>query len=140
MRDNGSTGPALGPEAVDAQFWALICDDEEWLRTEFDEVVSDGGGGPDRAGTAPAGRHGPAPPGGETRVVGTRNRAAVAHRDATGQALAAGARSASRRTSPGRSSTTQSSANQPAPRDGDVIERVNDSDRRVTATRPPAPP
>ena len=41
MRDNGNTGPALGSEAVDAQFWALICDDEEWLRTEFDGIVSE---------------------------------------------------------------------------------------------------
>ena len=41
MRDNGNTGPALGSEAVGAQFWALICDDEEWLRTEFDGVVSE---------------------------------------------------------------------------------------------------
>ena len=41
MRGNGNTGPALGSEAVDAQFWALICDDEEWLRTEFDGIVSE---------------------------------------------------------------------------------------------------
>src|SRR6478609_8291409 len=41
MRDNGNTGPALGSEAVDAQFWALICDDEEWLRAEFDGIVSE---------------------------------------------------------------------------------------------------
>jgi len=40
MRGNGNTGPALGSEAVDAQFWALICDDEEWLRAEFDGIVS----------------------------------------------------------------------------------------------------
>ena len=39
MRDNGNIGPALGSEAVDAQFWASICDDEEWLRTEFDGIV-----------------------------------------------------------------------------------------------------
>jgi hypothetical protein len=89
MLGRGDTGAALGSEVVDAEFWALVCQDEEWLDAEFDEVVSDGGGGPDRAGTAPAGRHGPAPPGGGTRVVGTRNRAAVAYRDATGQALAA---------------------------------------------------
>src|SRR5689334_7700974 len=41
MRDNGNTGPALSSETVDAQFWALICDDEEWLRPEFDGIVSE---------------------------------------------------------------------------------------------------
>ena len=41
MRDNGNTGSALSSEAVDAQFWALICDDEEWLRTEFNGIVSE---------------------------------------------------------------------------------------------------
>jgi len=41
MRDNGNTGAALSSETVDAQFWALICDDEEWLRTEFDDIVSE---------------------------------------------------------------------------------------------------
>jgi len=41
MRDNGNTGPALGSEAAAAQFWALICDDEEWLRAEFDGIVSE---------------------------------------------------------------------------------------------------
>ena len=38
--DNENFGTALGSEAVDTQFWALICDDEEWLRTEFDGIVS----------------------------------------------------------------------------------------------------
>ena len=41
MRDNGNTGPVLSSDAVDARFWALICDDEEWLRTEFDGIVSE---------------------------------------------------------------------------------------------------
>ena len=41
MRANGNTGPALSSDTVDAQFWALICDDEEWLRTEFDGIVSE---------------------------------------------------------------------------------------------------
>ncbi|MGS0684073.1 hypothetical protein ACVBEQ_02755 [Nakamurella sp. GG22] len=31
----------LGSETVDAQFWALVCDDEEWLRAEFDGIVSE---------------------------------------------------------------------------------------------------
>jgi hypothetical protein len=41
MRDNQNTGPALSSDAVDARFWALICDDEEWLRAEFDGIVSE---------------------------------------------------------------------------------------------------
>src|SRR5512141_16473 len=31
----------LGSEAVGALFWALVCADEEWLRTEFDGIVSE---------------------------------------------------------------------------------------------------
>ena len=42
MRDDGNIGTALGAETVDARFWALVCDDEEWLRSEFDGIV----GGP----------------------------------------------------------------------------------------------
>ena len=41
MLGGGDTGAALGSEVVDAEFWALICQDEEWLDAEFDEVVSD---------------------------------------------------------------------------------------------------
>jgi hypothetical protein len=41
MRDNQNTDPALGSEAVDDRFWALICDDEQWLRAEFDGIVSE---------------------------------------------------------------------------------------------------
>ena len=40
MLGRGNTGAALGSEAVDAEFWALICQDEEWLNTEFGAVVS----------------------------------------------------------------------------------------------------
>ena len=40
MLGRGNTGAALGSEAVNAEFWALICQDEEWLTAEFDEVVS----------------------------------------------------------------------------------------------------
>jgi len=25
---------------VDAQFWALVCEDEEWLQAEFDAIIS----------------------------------------------------------------------------------------------------
>src|SRR6185295_6548038 len=67
MRDNGNTGPALGSEAVDAQFWALICDDEEWLRTEFGGIVSEPAEhptSPPPATASPSTRTGPPGPGG----------------------------------------------------------------------------
>ena len=35
------TGAALVSERVDADFWALICADEEWLRAEFEAIVSE---------------------------------------------------------------------------------------------------
>ena len=35
------TGAALGSGAVDADFWALVCEDEEWLQAEFDAIVSE---------------------------------------------------------------------------------------------------
>jgi hypothetical protein len=38
--DRRGTGPVLGSGAVDAQFWALVCQDEEWLDAEFDAIVS----------------------------------------------------------------------------------------------------
>lgn len=41
MSDNENRATALGSESVDAEFWALVCDDEEWLRTEFDGIVSE---------------------------------------------------------------------------------------------------
>jgi len=34
------TGTALSAGAVDAQFWALVCEDEEWLDAEFAGIVS----------------------------------------------------------------------------------------------------
>ena len=40
MRGRGDTGAALGSGAVDDQFWALVCEDEEWLKAEFDAIVS----------------------------------------------------------------------------------------------------
>jgi hypothetical protein len=48
MLGRGNTGAALGSEVVDAEFWALICQDEEWLNAEFDEVVSDAQESPTR--------------------------------------------------------------------------------------------
>jgi len=33
-------GAALGSGAVDAMFWALVCEDEGWLNTEFDAIIS----------------------------------------------------------------------------------------------------
>ena len=40
MREDANIGTALSAEAVDARFWALVCDDEQWLRSEFDGIVS----------------------------------------------------------------------------------------------------
>jgi hypothetical protein len=56
---------ALGTEAVDAEFWALVCEDEEWLEAEFNEVVSDAWENPVEPrhrtpiSAAPTGRAGP---------------------------------------------------------------------------------
>jgi hypothetical protein len=41
MRDGGNTCTPVGSGAVDEQFWALVCEDEEWLDSEFDEIVSE---------------------------------------------------------------------------------------------------
>ena len=41
MLGRENTGSALGSGAVDAEFWALVCEDKEWLAAEFDELVSD---------------------------------------------------------------------------------------------------
>ena len=39
--DREITSPALGSEAEGIDFWVLICEDEEWLRAEFDAIVSE---------------------------------------------------------------------------------------------------
>jgi hypothetical protein len=41
MLGQGNTATALSSATVDADFWALICQDEEWLNTEFAEAISD---------------------------------------------------------------------------------------------------
>ena len=41
MRDGGNTCTPVGSGAVDEQFWALVCEDEDWLDSEFDEIVSE---------------------------------------------------------------------------------------------------
>ena len=41
MRGGGNTCTPVGSGAVDEQFWALICEDEDWLDSEFDEIVSE---------------------------------------------------------------------------------------------------
>ena len=41
MAGRVGTGTALSSEAVDAMFWALVCDDEEWLDLEFAGIVSE---------------------------------------------------------------------------------------------------
>ena len=40
MLGRGNTGASLGSRAVDADLWALICEDEEWLNAAFYEVIS----------------------------------------------------------------------------------------------------
>ena len=73
MLGRQNTGSALGSEAVDAEFWALVCEDEEWLDAEFDAIVSEARETPTRstgklgAGTGSAGRAV-----GELRSSGTR--------------------------------------------------------------------
>lgn len=37
----GITAAAVGSRADSASFWALVCADEEWLRAEFDAIVSE---------------------------------------------------------------------------------------------------
>lgn len=66
MLGRGDTGAALGSEVVDAEFWALICQDEEWLNAEFDEVVSDAEETPSGPG-----RHLPADTAFHRRAAGT---------------------------------------------------------------------
>jgi len=41
MAGRMDTGTALSARAVDAQFWALVCEDEEWLDAEFGGIVSE---------------------------------------------------------------------------------------------------
>ena len=49
MLGRENTGSALGSGAVDADFWALVCEDEEWLDAEFDAIVSEAGETPARS-------------------------------------------------------------------------------------------
>jgi len=41
MRDGGNTCTPVGSGAVDDEFWALICEDEDWLDSEFAAIVSE---------------------------------------------------------------------------------------------------
>ena len=52
MCDAGNTCTKVGSGAVDEQFWALICEDEDWLDSEFDEIVSEPAESPTVPGTA----------------------------------------------------------------------------------------
>ena len=49
MLGRENTGLVLGSGAVDAAFWALVCEDEEWLDAEFDAIVSAAGEAPARS-------------------------------------------------------------------------------------------
>ena len=52
MRDGGNTCTPVGSGAVDEQFWALVCEDEDWLDSEFDEIVSEPAESPTDAAAA----------------------------------------------------------------------------------------
>jgi hypothetical protein len=41
MVDRWDAGTALSSGAVDAQFWALVCEDEEWLDAQFAGIVGE---------------------------------------------------------------------------------------------------
>ena len=41
MVDRWDTGTALSSGAVDDQFWALVCEDEEWLNAQFAGIVGE---------------------------------------------------------------------------------------------------
>ena len=41
MLGRENTGAALGSGELDDDFWALVCEDEEWLQAEFDAIVSE---------------------------------------------------------------------------------------------------
>ena len=90
MLGRENTGAALGSGAVDDDFWALVCEDEEWLQAEFDAIVS----GPCETLVRPSGRPNtiaaawPGPGGGAAENI--RNHQAVANREPTRQAVAAG--------------------------------------------------
>lgn len=42
VSDIVGTEPDLVDAAVDEAFWDLVCADEDWLRSEFEEIVSAG--------------------------------------------------------------------------------------------------
>ena len=50
MLGRENTGSALCSGAVDADFWALVCEDEEWLDAEFDAIVGAAWETPRRSG------------------------------------------------------------------------------------------
>jgi hypothetical protein len=41
MVDRWDTGTPLSSGAVDNQFWALVCEDEEWLDAQFAGIVDE---------------------------------------------------------------------------------------------------
>ena len=92
MLGRENTGSALCSGAVDADFWALVCEDEEWLDAEFDAIVSAACETPTRqgAGSAPVRIRTPAR-GGDADHPVTPGRAA---RAPAGRALAAATGSA----------------------------------------------
>ena len=93
MLGRENTGSALGSGAVDADFWALVCEDEEWLDAEFDAIVSEAGETPARSRRRLQHRYGSERP----RDAGTptiRDHPAVAGRPPARRAVAAATGSA----------------------------------------------
>ena len=84
MLGRENTGAAL-------DFWALVCEDEEWLQAEFDAIVSEPYETPVRSsgGAAHHGRCRVARTGG-VAAQNIRKHQAVANREPTRQAVAAG--------------------------------------------------
>ena len=39
MPDREKSADAVGSDAVDAEFWAIVLHDEDWLHSEFDEIT-----------------------------------------------------------------------------------------------------
>lgn len=41
MVDRENTGAAISSGAEDAIFWALVCEDEDWWRAEFEALIGE---------------------------------------------------------------------------------------------------
>ena len=80
MLGRENTAAALGSGAVDADFWALVCEDEEWLRAEFDAIVSE----PCETPARPSGRPGMTDAARPDRAAGQRRTSGISRPWRTG--------------------------------------------------------